>query len=135
MKKPEFRSLFSHQFAIFGSNVTAREKLCPRRWKWLFGNQRKQIAMVGDSLKFGSDGPKLKGMLGFHLGRSGRGAGRHPVQFTQLAIESRIRRKRERNLGRQVLQGKRSRQLRSSPTTEKTVGFLPSGLRDKYLDN
>ena len=55
----------------------------------LFGDQKEQIAMVGDSLKCDRDGPRAAGMLGFHLDRSGRGAIRDLVQFAKLVIEAR----------------------------------------------
>ncbi|WP_341524016.1 HAD family hydrolase [Pseudomonas sp. G.S.17] len=55
----------------------------------LFGVQKEQIAMVGDSLKCDRDGPRAVGMLGFHLDRSGRGAIRDLVQFAKLVIEAR----------------------------------------------
>lgn len=55
----------------------------------LFGDQKEQIAMVGDSLKCDRDGPRAVGMLGFHLDRSGKGAIGNLVQFARLVIESR----------------------------------------------
>lgn len=55
----------------------------------LFGDQKEQIAMAGDSLKCDRDGPRAVGMLGFHLDRSGRGELRDLVHFAQLVIESR----------------------------------------------
>ncbi|MEX5568830.1 HAD family hydrolase [Pseudomonas syringae] len=56
----------------------------------VFGGERGQVVMIGDSKKCDQDGPRTIGMMGFHLDRVGRGPVRDLAQFAQLVIDRNV---------------------------------------------
>ena len=52
-----------------------------------FSTHQAQAVMIGDSVRCDQDGPRVAGMMGYHLDRSGRGAINNLVQFARLVIE------------------------------------------------
>ncbi|PHN17205.1 HAD family hydrolase [Pseudomonas sp. ICMP 561] len=52
-----------------------------------FSPQQAQAVMIGDSVRCDRDGPRVVGLMGYHLDRSGRGAISNLVQFVRLVIE------------------------------------------------